>query len=83
MVSHRVLLSRVHNWSVISFFFSPLHLWKVLGGTWAQCLMDVTPAAIVSEGFVRALPAILQTKASDMVDGGGVKGSQILLKMLI
>lgn len=48
--------------------------------------MDVTPAAIVSEGFVRALPAILQTKASDMVDGGGektVKGSQILLKMLI
>lgn len=33
--------------------------------------MDVTPAAIVSEGFVRALPAILQTKASDMVDGGG------------
>lgn len=33
--------------------------------------MDVTPTAIVSEVFVQMLPAILQTKASDMVDGMG------------
>lgn len=46
------------------FFF--LHLFKVLGGTWAQCLMDVTPEAIVSEVFVEVLPGILETKASDM-----------------
>lgn len=36
-----------------------------LGGTWAQCLMDATPAAIVSV-FMEVLPEILQTKAADM-----------------
>lgn len=47
-------------------FFFFLHLFKVLGGTWARCLMDVTPEAIVSEVFVEVLPGILETKASDM-----------------
>lgn len=35
----------------VFFSFSPVRLFKVLAGTWAQCLMDVTPTAIVSEGF--------------------------------
>lgn len=35
----------------VFFSLSPFRLFKVLAGTWAQCLMDVTPAAIVSEGF--------------------------------
>lgn len=43
-----------------------LHLFQVLGRTWAQCLMDVTPDAIVSEVFVEVPPKILETKAADM-----------------
>lgn len=37
-----------------------------LGGTWARCLVDATPEAIVSVFFMEVSPEILQTKAADM-----------------
>ena len=44
-----------------------LHLSQVLGGTWAQCLMDVTPDAIVPVVFLwKCCPKIPKTKAADM-----------------